>query len=258
MRRVQNQINERVVIALFTLALVAGLPLLGALAFIARGAVLAIVVVALVGGGAVYVFSRSFRDWFADRTEPQIEYKGLRLSTDVAFDPTHSWARVDDTAVVGVDDVIQATLGPVEEVKLPPAGRRVRRGDQLFRLRRQDRTVWARAPVAGTVLAANEALQDRPQLINEEPFAGGWAVRLQVDDQDDRRRLMRGKRARDWFHAEVDRIIGVLLADPSPTPVLPDGGVLVEQVYRHIDDAAWSRLKETMFAPKPAEIESRR
>jgi glycine cleavage system H protein len=257
-RHVQEQVKEGVIIGAFTLALVVGLPILGALAFTMRGALLAIVVVVLAGGGAVYIFSRSFRGWVAAQTEPQIEYKGLRLSTDVAFHPSHSWARMDDTVVVGVDDVIQATLGPVEEVNLPPRGRQVRRGDQLFRLRREDRTIGVRAPVSGTVLAGNETLHSHPELINEEPFARGWAVRLRGDDvREDRRLLMRGKRARNWFHAEVDHIIGVLLADRSTAPVLPDGGVLVDQVHRHIDDVAWSRLKETMFARKQPETDTR-
>ncbi|MHC4108145.1 MAG: glycine cleavage system protein H [Planctomycetota bacterium] len=248
MGHVQNRIAQGLIIAFFALALVVGLPLLAPLAFTLRGALLVVVVAVVVGGGVAYILSQGFRDWFAAHTEPQVKYKGLRFSNDVAFHPSHSWALMNDAVVVGVDDVVQATLGPVDEVNLPPAGCRVRRGDQLFRLRRGDRTIGVRSPVSGTVLARNEALHGRPQLVNEEPFAKGWAVRLRPEDPQDRRSLLRGGKARAWFHTEVDRVIGILMAEGSATPVLPDGGVVVAEVYRHINDEAWDRLTETMFA----------
>ena len=105
-----------------------------------------------------------------------------------------------------------------------------------------------RSPVSGTVLGTNEELWEHPWLINEEPFSKGWAVRLRGDNlRADRRRLLRGKEAQDWFCGEVDRLIETLQPKEAFTPGLADGGALVAELYLQIDDDAWKRLTQNFF-----------
>jgi glycine cleavage system H protein len=194
-------------------------------------------------------FSPAFREWFKTAGEWQINLKGLRLATDIAVYPTHSWARIgSDNVAVGADDLVQAALGPVEAVDLPPLGSHVEQGARLFGLRRGDRSVAVRAPISGTVVNRNESLLEHPELVNEGPFGEGWAVRLRADNvREDRRRLLQGKQAKRWFGQEIDRLIGTVHSGGIVMSTLPDGGVLVPDLHRQIDDTTWKKLSETFF-----------
>ena len=201
----------------FTLAAVVALALFAVFAVAMRPLLIAAAVVALAGGAVVACFSPRFREWFAALGEPQVSYHGLRLATDVAVHPGHSWAWMAAKGVaVGADDFVQATLGPVEAVELPPLGSRVEQGDRLFSLRRGDRSVAVRAPVSGTVIDRNEALLAHPEAVNQSPFTLGWAVRLRpAAVRADENRLLRGRRARDWFRREIDRLMTTVLAQEA-------------------------------------------
>lgn len=246
MRKISTPLEEGLMITGVVILLVIAFPLIFLLLLTTRF----LVVPAAALGGVALALSPTARSWFKTQAEQRFDYNGLRLATNVAVHPSHSWARRDSNAVVvGVDDFVQATLGPVEAIELPPVGCRVKQGDRGFiSLRRGNRKLEVRAPVSGTVIRCNEALLQQPQLVNEEPFIGGWAVRLQSDNfRQERRRLLRGKHARSWFRGEVDRLIGTTLGEDSLMPALPDGGTLVKDLYLQIDDDAWKRLKETSF-----------
>ena len=246
------KIRESVSMAALGLSIAILLPLVAVAAFVLRAGLFAGALLAVVAGMATFAVSPRFREWLGFQVEPGLTYNGLRLDTGVALGAGHAWARFDGgEATVGADDLMQAVLGPVEQVELPGLGTRVRRGEPLFRLRHGDRSVAVASPIAGTVVHANPELADSPGLVNDAPFAGGWAVRLGSDDpRRDRQELLRGGKARAWFRGEVDRLLADLLPGSAGTaPALPDGGELVEGLHRYIDDATWSRLQARFFTP---------
>lgn len=227
---------------------VVALPVLAVLAFVGRGVVLAAAIVMVVAGLAAYVVSPSFRAWIENSTEPELSYSGLRLGSGVAFHPFHAWARVEgDEATVGADDLVQATLGPIDDVVLPPVGTEVHQGEVMARLGRGDRSVELKAPVSGVVLATNASLAWDPGQVNRAPFGNGWLARVRGDRmKTERKELLRGESARAWFRREVDRLVSRMLPGEG-APALPDGGVLVGELYRHIDLTHWNRLTEEFF-----------
>ena len=231
------------------LLVVVGFLLFAVLAIAMRPLLIVAGVVALAVSLLLYRFRPGFREWFESSGEQQISFNGLHLATDIALHPSHSWARVGGKdAAVGVDDLVQSTLGPVEAVELPPIGSRVEQGAPLFRLRRGARYVEVRAPISGTVVAANEALRQHPELVNHDPFRSGWAVRIRADKlREDAARLRQGNPARAWFRQEIDRLLTTVLGQATLQPALPDGGTFVDGLYREIDDDAWKMLTETFF-----------
>ena len=253
MTHTRNRFKDWLLLGATIVLLVLCLPFLAALAFATRFVLVGVAAVAVAGGVVAYAVSPQFRDWLRGVTEEQLSYKGLLLATDVAVSPSHSWARIEPDGVqVGADDLAQAVLGPLDGVDLPAPGRRVRRGEAVARLRRGDRSVELRAPVSGTVTGCNGALRVRPQLVNDEPFARGWVARIRADDpRAERRRLLRGRDLRAWFRREVDRLISSVLAEEALAPSLPDGGPVVGELYRQIDDRAWRRVTATFFDAAP-------
>jgi glycine cleavage system H protein len=234
----------------FTVLAVVGLLLLTVVAVAMRPLLMIGFCVALVCCAALYYFSPAFRQWYDSVGEREVKLSGLRLATNVAVHPNHGWVRTQPGNVVttGADDLVQATLGPVERVELPAVGNRVEQGDPLFCLRRAGRSVDVRSPVSGIVIGRNEALVEHPELVNAEPFAAGWAVRLQLDKaREDGQRLLRGKLARTWFRQETDRLLHLLVSPGAATPTSPDGGTVVDELYRHIDENEWATLSETFF-----------
>jgi glycine cleavage system H protein len=251
-----NRILFWLQVGVFTLLLVLLFPLLALSAFVARFAVLIVAVAALAVGLVLYATNPRCREWFALFGASEVQYKGLRLATDVAVAPTHAWARRDrDGFVVGSDDLAPCVLGPIAAVELPAIGRWFRRGEPFAQLRRANRSITLRAPVSGTVTTRNETLLLQPALVNDEPYADGWMVRMRSDAvQNERGFLQHGRRARAWFREETDRLIGTLLARGEHAAVLGDGGELVGQLHQHIDDDAWRRVNEAIFAADLPEV----
>ncbi len=246
---VQSKVNIAAV-AFATLILVVAFPLIGLMALTLRALLLLAAIVVLVCGVCCLIacpFSPAIRAWLSALTRPFIQYKGFRLATDVSFHPGHSWARMQGNVRVGVDDLAQAALGPVEAVELPPRGRHVRQGESLLRLWHGNRALDVPSPVSGTVLASNPELRVHPELINREPFAEGWAVKMQGDDlHAERKSLLRGRKARAWFHSSADLIVKIPPHQVA-TPRSP-GSAPLGQLHRQIDDQEWRRLTQTMFA----------
>lgn len=233
------------------LAAIGAIALFAVLAIAMRPLLILGLVLAAAAVAVLTVVSPTFREWFEAAGEWQTCHHGLRLATDVAIHRSHSWARMNSKNVaVGADDLVQAALGPVDTVELPPVGHRVERGEPLFVLRRGARSVAVRAPVSGTVVDRNDSLLNQPEAINEAPFHRGWAVRLRPENiRTAGEGLLRGQRARNWFRGEVDRLIATILADDTLAPALPDGGTVTGELYRHIDDPAWVELTEKFFGP---------
>ena len=256
MVHVESRATDNLISGVVVLLLLVALPLVALALLILRGMLLAAGVVAVVFGLLAFAISPSFRAWFRQRSASRVSYKGLQLATDVVFHPSHSWARREHDVVVGADDLAQAALGPVEAVELPDEGRAVRAGDPLFHLKRGDRSLEMRAPLTGTVVGVNPALRSHPELINKDPFNRGWAVRVRSDTPRAAwPQLLDGHRARSWFQADVDRLVGLIAPTSGPT-LLADGGPLVGHLHEHIDDDAWLALTDTMFAARPDEAET--
>ena len=91
----------------------------------------------------------------------------------------HEWVALEgDVAVVGISDHAQEALGDITYIELPPVGKALDAGDELGVVESVKAASDIYAPVAGTVAEVNEALEDEPELVNEEPYGKGWLCRL--------------------------------------------------------------------------------
>jgi glycine cleavage system H protein len=101
----------------------------------------------------------------------------------IKYTKDHEWIRVEgDTGVIGISDYAQQQLGDVVFVDLPEIGRTVEAGGEVAVVESVKAASEVYAPVAGEVVAVNEALAEDPALVNREPMGGGWFVKLRITD----------------------------------------------------------------------------
>ena len=91
----------------------------------------------------------------------------------------HEWVEIDgDVVVVGITDHAQDQLGDITYVELPHVGRTLAPGDTFAVVESVKAASDVYAPIAGEVVAVNEALEERPELVNEAAEGDGWFARL--------------------------------------------------------------------------------
>jgi glycine cleavage system H protein len=103
---------------------------------------------------------------------------------DLKFLRSHEWARVDDNGrvTVGISDHAQAQLGDLVYVELPNVGDRVDQNGSCAVVESVKAASDIYSPVAGTIVAVNQALSDKPETINEDAFGEGWIFTVQPED----------------------------------------------------------------------------
>ena len=105
---------------------------------------------------------------------------------EIRYVETHEWVRLDDgQAVVGISDHAQDALGDVVYVELPDIGATVGKGNEIAVVESVKAASDIYAPLAGSVVAVNQALEDSPGLVNESPYGEGWFFTIAVDNVAD-------------------------------------------------------------------------
>lgn len=101
----------------------------------------------------------------------------------LGYTEEHEWALAVDgvTIRIGITDYAQIQLGDIVFVELPEVGAAVGAGDSLGSIESVKTVSDLYSPVAGKVVKVNEALLDQPELVNAEPYEGGWIAEIQVD-----------------------------------------------------------------------------
>lgn len=95
----------------------------------------------------------------------------------------HEWVRPEgDEVVVGITDYAQDALGDVVFVDLPSVGTVLAARDVVCEVESTKAVSEIYAPVAGSIVAVNESLDEHPELLNQDPYGEGWIFRLQPDD----------------------------------------------------------------------------
>ncbi|MCS6774061.1 MAG: glycine cleavage system protein GcvH [Anaerolineae bacterium] len=96
---------------------------------------------------------------------------------------THEWARRDgDEIVCGISDHAQNAMNDLVYVELPRVGQAVSAGDAVAVVESVKAASDVYAPLSGTVVAVNTALERAPDTINKDPYGAGWMFRLKPDD----------------------------------------------------------------------------
>lgn len=102
---------------------------------------------------------------------------------DLRYTSSHEWVRVEgDLLVIGITDFAQSELGDVVYVELPEPGRALGQGESFGTVESVKTVSELYAPVAGQIVEVNEALKAQAELVNSDPYGGGFLIKLRPTD----------------------------------------------------------------------------
>ncbi len=139
--------------------------------------------------------------------------------TELAYAETHEWARVDEdgNVLVGISDFAQDQLGDVVYVELPDLDRSVGAAEETGVVESVKAASDIYAPVSGTIVAVNDALEDAPELVNQDPYGDGWLFSIEPADDAELENLMDAAAYAEFcdavHEADLDPDLGDDLAD---------------------------------------------
>jgi len=121
----------------------------------------------------------------------EVVVKGYRVPKNLLYTETDEWIRIEgEIAVVGITDYAQKKLKNIIGVELPQRGSRVRKGDSVGVIESIKAVADLYAPVSGEVIEVNERLKEEPELINHEPYSGGWIFKIRLSNVDEVKDLL--------------------------------------------------------------------
>ena len=113
-----------------------------------------------------------------------------KIVEGLLYSDSHEWVKVDgDIAVIGVSDFAQAEMGDITYVDMPEVDDEVTKGEDFGALESVKASSELYAPVSGVVVEVNEALEDAPELVNEDAFAN-WIIQVKMSDKSELDDLM--------------------------------------------------------------------
>lgn len=114
-----------------------------------------------------------------------------KINDDLLYTNDDEWVRVEgEEAVVGISDYAQNSLSDIVYLELPSVGDTYGKGDSFGVVESVKAAADLYLPVSGEVTAVNEALIDRPELVNEDPYGEAWMVRIRLGDASELDDLM--------------------------------------------------------------------
>ncbi len=106
-----------------------------------------------------------------------------KIDPSARYLKTHEWARIEgDEIVCGISDHAQSAMNDLVYVELPRVGATYKAGEAFGVVESVKAASDVYMPVSGTITAVNTQLESKPEIINQDPYQGGWMIRIKPDD----------------------------------------------------------------------------
>lgn len=126
----------------------------------------------------------------------------MNVPENLLYTSEHEWVKVEgDRATVGITDYAQHALGDIVFVELPNVGDALSAGEAFGVAESVKAVSDLFCPLSGTVIKANEVLMDRPELLNEDPYAA-WVIQIQIEDKAEQEALLNAEAYRALIEQE--------------------------------------------------------
>ena len=115
----------------------------------------------------------------------------MNIPADLKYTKEHEWVRVEGTtATIGITDFAQNELTDITFFEFPEIGREVKQMEEIGVIETSKAVAELYTPVSGKVIAVNNALDDDPDIIKNDPYGAGWLVKIELTDSGELAQLM--------------------------------------------------------------------
>lgn len=115
----------------------------------------------------------------------------MDLSEELLYSKEHLWIRVEgQRAVVGITDYAQEALGIISALELPDVGDELEQDDSFGTVEARKTVAELYAPVSGLAVEVNGEVIDSPEIVNDDPYDGGWLLVIEMSDPEELKLLM--------------------------------------------------------------------
>lgn len=116
------------------------------------------------------------------------------IPENLRYHKEHEWVRAEGKkATIGISHFAQEALGDIVYLEIPKTGVNVQYGNEITEIESTKTTSPLYAPLGGKVVAVNEKLKEKPELINQDPYGEGWVVMIEMNDPKEVEKLMTAK-----------------------------------------------------------------
>lgn len=110
---------------------------------------------------------------------------------DNLYSEEHEWVHVEgDVCTLGITSFAQSELGEVVFVDLPEVGQSFANGDEIGSIESVKAVAEIYTPITGEIVEVNEALEDAPETVNDDPHGDGWLIKIKLEDKGELEELM--------------------------------------------------------------------
>ena len=107
----------------------------------------------------------------------------MNFPTNVKYTNEHEWIRLEgEEAYVGITDYAQTQLGDIVFVDIPTEGETLEKGETFGSIEVVKTVSDLFLPIGGEIIEVNPALEDNPELVNNDPYGEGWIIRIKPTD----------------------------------------------------------------------------
>lgn len=115
----------------------------------------------------------------------------MNIPSNLKYTKEHEWIRFEgDVAYVGITDYAQSELGEIVFVDVDCIGEVIGQNEVFGSVEAVKTVSDLNMPVTGEVLEFNDELNDKPELVNNDPYGQGWMIKIKVENQDEIENLL--------------------------------------------------------------------
>lgn len=182
----------------------------------------------------------------------------LKIPKGIYFDKTHTWAFLEQngTVRIGIDDFLQHITGKITRIKMKGSGKKFQKGDQILSVVQNGKQLNLYAPVSGTIIEQNTALETSSYIINSSPYNDGWVYLIEPSNWSRESQLLfMADRHREFIKKEFSRLKDFLVNTLGPDSesysqvIMQDGGEINDGALSELGPEGWEDFQTNFIDP---------
>jgi len=192
-------------------------------------------------------------------SHPALDKNSLIIPKGIYFDKTHTWAFLEENGnvKVGIDDFLQHITGKITRIKMKDPGKKVKKGEEILSIIQNGKQLNLYAPISGTIIEQNMALDMNSSSLNSSPYNDGWIYRIEPSNWSRESQLLfMADKQKEFIIKEFlrlkDFLMTALASDTgkyAPQVILQDGGEISDGVLSDMGPEIWEDFQTNFIDP---------